>query len=481
MELLQVKIVKNYLYTMSYQIFIFLVPVITIPYISRTIGTDGIGLNAYTSSIISYFTLLANYGLSLYGSRTIAFYRDEKYQMSKKFWEIVIAKIIMMAISLIFFFIYLSIISEYRYILLLQGIQILATGIDISWFFIGIEDFKSTVTRSFIVRIISIVIIFLLVHDSQDLAKYILIVGGSSFIGNLTLWPYTKQKIFRIDIKIVDFFSVLIAGGSLFLPALTATLFISFNRILLGSLSTFTQTSFFDNSDKVVRIFLSLLTAVGTVIFPRIANHFKKGELYQMNRYIEISVSLVSCLSFPIVFGIILVSDSFSRLFYGSNFAGISIVLSILSIELIFMGWSQLIGQQYMIVIGKAKELTISMLSSFLICSIAAFFLIPHYGAAASAVISVIGEALMFLIQIYVVRKYINILNLFKEVWKYMLASSVMFVFCLFLKGKFHFYSDVFQILLIGFSGVAVYILVLLLLKPKSIKTLWELTRRISK
>lgn len=471
------KIVKNYFYNMSYQIFLILVPIITIPYVSRAIGVNGVGINAYTNSIMSYFVLIANYGLSLYGNRTIAYYREDKYQVSKKFWEIFIAKIIMMTISILFFMVYISIFHKYRYFLLLQGVQIIAVGFDISWFFVGIEDFKRTVTRNFLIKITSIVFIFTFVHTKSDLGLYILILVGSTFLGNLTLWTYLQRYLIRVDFNQLKVLPILMSSSSLFFPAITATLFISFNRILLGKLSTFTQAGFFDNSDKIVRVFLALLTALGTVVFPRIANHFKKGEIEKANEYVKVAFSLVSCISLPLVGGIILVADPFSSLFYGHSFDGINKVLTVLSVELIFMGWSSIIGQQYMVAIGKTMELTFSMLISFVICIGISYMLIPEYGAIGAAIVSVFGEAIMLIIQIYVVRNIISVTSLFEEVWKYLLSTVVMVVICLILNRFLLEQSDILKLLITSSVGVLIYTLVLMIMKPKALIVLKEKTK----
>lgn len=471
------KIVKNYFYNMSYQIFLILVPIITIPYVSRAIGVNGVGINAYTNSIMSYFVLIANYGLSLYGNRTIAYYREDKYQVSKKFWEIFIAKIIMMTISILFFMVYISIFHKYRYFLLLQGIQIIAVGFDISWFFVGIEDFKRTVTRNFLIKITSIVFIFTFVHTKSDLGLYILILVGSTFLGNLTLWTYLQRYLIRVDFNQLKVLPILMSSSSLFFPAITATLFISFNRILLGKLSTFTQAGFFDNSDKIVRVFLALLTALGTVVFPRIANHFKKGEIEKANEYVKVAFSLVSCISLPLVGGIILVADPFSSLFYGHSFDGINKVLTVLSVELIFMGWSSIIGQQYMVAIGKTIELTFSMLISFVICIGISYMLIPEYGAIGAAIVSVFGEAIMLIIQLYVVRNIISVTSLFEEVWKYLLSTVVMVVICLILNRFLLEQSDILKLLITSSVGVLIYTLVLMIMKPKALIVLKEKTK----
>ena len=93
---------KNYFYNLLYEIVVLVVPLITAPYLSRVLGADGVGVSSYTLSIVSYFILVANVGVSSYGSREIAMARDSKKEMSKTFWELFILKIFNDSITLYF-------------------------------------------------------------------------------------------------------------------------------------------------------------------------------------------------------------------------------------------------------------------------------------------------------------------------------------------------------------------------------------------
>ncbi|RXA74293.1 flippase, partial [Pediococcus acidilactici] len=169
------KIVKNFLFNVSYQVFILLVPLVTTPYISRVLGSEGVGINAYTNSIIQYFILFGSIGISTYGNRQIAYSRGNARDVSQDFWEISILRFLTIAISYIAFLIYLNFVSQYHGFFFAQSFQIIAAAFDISWLFMGLENFKITVLRNFVVKIISLVCIFTMVKTENDLGTYILI------------------------------------------------------------------------------------------------------------------------------------------------------------------------------------------------------------------------------------------------------------------------------------------------------------------
>jgi O-antigen/teichoic acid export membrane protein len=456
------------MYNLTYQLFVLIIPLITVPYVSRVLGAKGIGINAYTNSIISYFILIANLGLLLYGNRTIAYCRESREKRSKRFFEIVIMQIIMMIVSLLLLYIFVGFYKKYQFIFFIQSIQLIATGFDISWFFTGMEDFKKTVSRNFIVKCLSLVLIFIFVHNSGDLYKYIFIVAISTLLGNLTLWTYIKKFISRVPLNSLSFKSHLLPIFILFLPQLMTSIFVSINRVMLGNLSSLTETGYFDNADKIVRVFLALIAAVGTVMFPRIANSFSKGETKKVSIYLKNSFDLINMISFPIVFGVVSVSVPFSNIFFGSNFDGISTVVSISILGLIFMGWSSLIGQQYLVAVNEVRGLTISMIVALIITMITGVTLIPKFGASGAAVGSVIGELTIALVQLYFSRNIINISHLFSDVWKFLVSSFAMFLCCRIIANMFT--NDWGLIFLQAIFGTIVYFIGLFLLKPRIIR-----------
>lgn len=77
------KLRKNFFYNIIYQVLILILPLITVPYVARVLGADGVGIHSYTYSISYYFMLIAMLGLNNYGNRSIAKVRDNKMNYQK--------------------------------------------------------------------------------------------------------------------------------------------------------------------------------------------------------------------------------------------------------------------------------------------------------------------------------------------------------------------------------------------------------------
>lgn len=180
---------KNYLYNLLYQILILILPIITTPYISRTLGSENIGIYSFTISIVSYFMLFGSLGVSLYGQREIAYIRENKSKLQKTFFEIVSFRFITMVIAIfIYYLIFVrnNIYKQYYKILI---IYLLAASFDISWFFQGLEEFKKTVTRNIIVRTISVICIFIFVRSRKRFRKIYI---------NLCINRFSREYFFMV-------------------------------------------------------------------------------------------------------------------------------------------------------------------------------------------------------------------------------------------------------------------------------------------
>ena len=197
---------KNYIYNLMYQILILILPLITAPYISRVIGADGTGIYSYTYSIANYFVIFAMLGLENHGNRTIARVRENRQQVSKEFYSIRAIQIITNIVILITYSIYALTFSsaELRTYAIAQILFVLSAVFNINWFFAGLEEFKLTVIRNAIIKIISVIAIFTLVKDKDDLLIYVIILAGSMLISQLSLWPFVKKYVNKTKVKWED-------------------------------------------------------------------------------------------------------------------------------------------------------------------------------------------------------------------------------------------------------------------------------------
>ncbi|MFV1022970.1 flippase [Latilactobacillus sakei] len=421
------KIIKNYLYNVFYQVFVLLVPLITMPYIARVLGPTGVGITSFTNSNAQYFILAGSIGVSLYGNRQIAYYRDNKSKASQIFWEVFLMRMITILASLIAFFVFLGFEKEYHQAYLMQSILIIAAAFDISWFFMGFENFKVTVLRNMIIKLISLACIFIFVRGKGDLTLYIAVLSISQLIGNITLFPHLRRYINLPDWQNLRIWRHFKPSLVLFVPQIATQVYLILNKTMVGKMVSVEAAGFYDNSDKVVKMVLAIVTATGTVMLPRVANTFAKGDHEQVKKYLYQSFDFVSAVSIPMMFGIAAIAPQFSIMFFGKAFSSVGELMMVESIVIITIAWSNVLGVQYLLPTNHNKEYTISVTIGAFVNIVLNIPMILWMGTTGAMVATVISEISVTGYQLYVVRNTLNINKLFNETWKYMIAGLAMF------------------------------------------------------
>lgn len=472
------KLIRNYLYNAGYQIFVLIIPFITIPYISRVFGVKGVGINAYTNSIIQYFILFGSIGISLYGNRTIAFTRDNKRELSKNFWEITFLRFVTLSIAYLFFLFFLIVVNEYQLLYIYQSILIIATAFDISWFFMGIEDFKKIILRNIIIKLISLIAIFLFVKTKNDVGIYILILSLSTLFGNLSLWFYLMNIVNKPIIKDIKIFKHLPHVVQLFIPQAATQVYLVLNKTMLGMILGVESAGYYENADKIVKIVLSIVTAVGTVMLPRVANTFSKGDLEKVKKYLYQSFSFVSFISTPLSLGLIAIAPTFSIWFLGEDFAVTGELIRILAFVIILIGWSNVLGTQYLLPTNQTKYYTISVSLGALTNIILNVSLITTIGIKGAVLATVSAETVVVVTQFYFTRKQLSIKLLFGDSWKYGVASIIMYTV---IRPITHYvHNKPLQLSIQVFIGVFIYLLCCVILRVSLLEKVKEMLKKVN-
>ena len=459
-------ITKNYIYNLIYQVVVLILPLITAPYISRVLGAENIGIYSYTISIVTYFILFGSLGIAIYGQREIAYLQGKPGEYSKTFWEIVILRFITISISMIIFYFTFVQNGQYAVYYRILLLELFATCLDISWFFQGLEEFKKTVVRNTIVKIISIVCIFTFVKTSNDLFKYFIIYVGSTIIGNVSLWLYLPRYLKRIDAKRLNVFRHLKATFVLFIPQIAVQIYTVLDKVMIGTIIVDkSEVGFYEQSQKIIKMLLTIVTSLGTVMVPRMANTFINGDNKKIQEYLKRSFNYVFFISIPMIFGVIAIADNFVPLFFGEGYEKVIILMSVISPILLIIGLSNVIGTQYLLPTKRQKEYTISVIIGAIVNFCINMILIKKYGALGASIGTVLAEMVVTIIQFIFVRKDINLIRIIRLSLKYIFAGFVMFIICLLIKEVIK--NSLICIIVQVISGIIVYVMCLILLKDK--------------
>lgn len=470
-------VIKNYAYNMVYQILIMIIPLVTAPYLSRVLGPEKTGIYSYTVSIVTYFILFGSLGISIYGQREIAYVRDDKRKRSKLFWEIILLRSITVVLSALVFFFTFVINGEYQFYFAILMLDLIATIFDISWFFQGLEDFKVTVTCNGIVRLLSAVAIFMFVKTADDLWIYILIYSLSVLIGNISLWACVPKLINKTKVKIRDMKRHLKPVIALFIPQIASQIYVVLDKVMLGAMvADKAELGFYEQGEKIIKLMITVITAVSTVLFPRIASYYAKNNKEKIQSYMLKSFRFVYLLALPMIFGVLVIADLFVPLFYGDGFERTAVVMQVISPIILIIGFGSITGGQYLIPTKRQGQLTASYLAGATINVALNSILISKIGAVGAAIATVFAELFVSGTQLFFIRKEFKIKEILCSAWKYLLAAVVMYGVCLLTKQVVN--TGVLSIIAIIMAGVVSYAAVLLLLKEELIQEVFRIIKK---
>ena len=471
---LKKSVAKNYIYNLIYQILVLIIPVITTPYLSRVLGAEGIGIYSYTISIVTYFTLFGSFGIAMYAQREIAYVQDNKEKRSQLFYELFILRAITLSVSMLVFYFIFARTGDYSTYYKILLLEIFAVIFDISAFFQGMEEFKKVINRNLIVKCISIVCIFLFVKEPTDLNIYLGIYVLSNFFGNISLWIYLPKYIQKVNLKVLNLVQHIKPTITLFIPQIATQIYTVLDKTMIGTLITDkAEVGYYEQAQKITIIILTLVTSLGTVMLPRIANKFATGKKEEINKNILKSFNFVYFLSIPMVFGMIAIARDLIPWFLGGNFEKSIYIIYIISPIILLIGLSNVIGIQYLLPTKRQKQYSISVVLGAIVNLIFNFILIPKYLSVGAAIGTVIAETVVTGAQFWCIRKEYNIKSILMIGIKYFIASIFMFV-GIFIINKLNLFMK-FVVLKMAIDvaiGIVIYFITLMILKDEFTKNL---------
>lgn len=456
-----------------YQIVITITPLITSPYLSRVLRPEGLGVYSYTQSLVNCFMLFAMLGFVNYGTRAIATTRhDSKRRLV--FWEIYHLQFFIGIISTICFLFFALSQSEISHFLLFQIFWVVGCIFDATWYFFGREDFKTTVLRNLIIKMLTIVSIFIFVRDPSDIGKYILIMSLSHLISSIVIWPKIlkseKYSRFTWEGSRKHIKPVLI----LFVPILAMSIYTIMDKMMLGALSDSMQSGYYYNSDKIVNIPLGIINGIGTVMLARISAEKANRGNDNAIKLIKKSMKIIICASVVLCFGIAAVSNDFIPLFFGDGYDPCINLVKLFSIVIIMKTISSILRTQYLVPFKKEKIFIISVATGSIANIIANLILIKlcNLGALGATIGTLVAEFIVSSLELILISKHVNFLPDVAKIVPYSIIGAIMLLIVMFVSASVHINIFVKIILEIIIGGAAFVAMMYLFLKIRDEETL---------
>lgn len=445
---------KNYLFNLSNRVIQILTPLLTAPYIARVIGAGGVGRISYAESVMAFFMVFAQLGISEYGKRETAYHQDDRHKRSVAFWNAYLLKLCFIPIVLC---IYLaSTLSSGNILLAYFALYFLAEAFSVDWFLAGKEEFVFLSVRETVIRLIQIACIFIFVKTEDDVLPYALITLFAHTLNNFSAFCFIFKHIERVSYRELNPFRGLKASLLLFLPTVASLVYSILDKVMLGFIGRDAfQNGYYEQGFNISRVVLSILISISTVMMPRVAFHFFRGENRKVNELMQSGYRYLWMIGIPVSCGLACVASNFVPWFFGPGWDQVITILWIFAPLVLVMGLSNMTGAQYLIPTRRENKHTRSVALGSLVNLILNLILIKKYGAIGVAIASVCAEVTIMVLNFLNVRKEIDLKAVFSSSVNYLIASAVMTA-CLVISSRF-LESSVFNTLVLVFEGIVIY------------------------
>lgn len=419
-------IIKNFFYQTIFQITRIIIPIITVPIISNALGPGGVGLYNYTFSVAQYFVLLAGLGITLYGNREIALAWTKKKDFSQTFCEIFTFKALCSISFLVIYFLLVMFFFDHKIYYFAQSLTIIAVFFDISWFFMGIEDFKKTSLSNLVVQVLTFVLIIIFIKDKNDTLLYTLIQTVSMLMSQLAVWPFIKKYITFKPVSVMKSLRHFKGSVTYFIPQVAILLYTNLNKTLLGLLVGSTAVGYYTNSMQLNDVFVTIITTLDVVLLPHMSSLFAKDKTNRIVEVMDATIHIQLFFSIPLMFGMLTVYDKLVPWFFGNKFLFIEQVIPFLTILLVIKPLGISIARQYLMPIGRVGQYNVSVIIGAVINIIGNMILLPFLGFWGVIISVLLAEFFVTFVRTFAfIRKTEFKFNL-KQISIYFLAGIVM-------------------------------------------------------
>lgn len=397
---------SNFLWNASYQLLLVLAPLVTTPYLSRVLGAEQVGVYSYTYSVTNYFVMIATLGMANYGVRVVASASDDRAHRSRAFWSAYVSQLCIAVPTIAVYIAYMAFDPQGGpRVALVWGMWVVSAALDVSWLFFGSEEFRLPTERSFVTKLASIVAIFAFVKSSEDLWVYCAAIAGSYLANQMIMWPFVGRYVDWVRPAWAEVRAHFAPNLRLFAPVVAISLYTSLDKIMLGAISGMEQAGYYEYSEKMSKMPMAVITALGTVMLPRMTSALAAGERDRAKHLLGESMWAMQAAAMAMAFGIAAIAPEFTEVFFGPGYEPCAYIMPIVSVVIPVISASNVIGVQYMLPTFSDGAYTASVCVGAAVNVVLNLALLKPLGALGAALATVCAEIAVLGFQCWVVRE----------------------------------------------------------------------------
>nr|MBR4281803.1 flippase [Clostridia bacterium] len=421
---------KNTLYNMAYRLFSMLLPLVTAPWLSRAVGTEGVGLYGYAWAISYTFCLVGLLGLENYGPRAIAQAKDDSAELNRTFSAIWKMQLLVAGLTLLVWCAYVAFVAgEERQIAFHLTLMSVSCLVNVDWCLMGLDQFKPIALRNTAVKLLAAAAVFIFVRRPEDLWIYAFVWSLSTFIGCGSCFLSLRGKVKFVPVPWKAALCHLKPCAVLSISVIAVSVYRQMSKVMIGALSDMHQTGLYENADKIILCLAGFISAIGTVMLPKVSHMTAQGRMEDVKKHIDASMDMVMCMVCALGFGLASVAREFAPLFFGTDFAESGLLMIPLSMTLLTIGFANVIRTQWVLPQKRDGIFVKSVLTGAAVNVALNALLIPRFGAMGAVAATLAAELSVPVVQFILLRKELPYLRYMKYTLSYAVIGLAMFGF----------------------------------------------------
>ncbi len=411
------RILENMISLTGLQFASYILPLITLPYLTLVLGPEKFGLTQYAISLITYFQFFTDYGFNLSATRELAICRDDNQKISQIFSSVMFIKLCLCILSFIILLIIVMFIPKFNedsYVYILTFGMVIGYMLFPTWLFQGLEYMRYTSILNIIGKIVFTVLIFIFIHDTTDYMLVPLINSlGYILVGILGIYIALTKFNIKITIpSIRDIKYHLREGWYVFISTIAINMYTTTNTFLLGLLTNNTLVGYYSIAEKIILAVNGLLNPISQALYPFISRTVKTDDKTRSIEFIRKITKIMTLVGIVLSAGLFIFAKPIILLLFGQSYANSVIILQIISIVPLAVSLSTVFGVETMLTFNYKKAFTsIVMIGGIIdiVLGIILITLMKEIGIAISfATTEIFITIAMF---IFLQRKGIKIIN----------------------------------------------------------------------
>ena len=386
----------------------YVLPFVTVPYLTRVLGPAHYGLIGFAAAFVNYFTILTGYGFNLSATREISLKRDDRERVSTIFSSVMIIRSALLVASAVLVLAVVYSVDKFRAD---AGVYLVSFGIVAGnvlfpvWLYQGMERMKYITYINLAGRAALTAAVFMFVSEQADFMLYVILSSATAvLVGVASL--VCALKVFRLRFVAPSFEELrreTVEGWYVFVSSISIVLYTSSTTFVLGLFTNNTIVGYYTGADKIRQAVQGLFTPVFQTLYPyvnKLAHESRERAIAFMRKealYFGVVGGLVCLLVFAgakLLVGIVL----------GGEYAPSVALLRILAFAPVLIILGNVLTVQGMLSLNLKRDYSLVFVCAGIVGIAAIVYLTHRFAARGTALSVVIVEAFAIAMTLYRMR-----------------------------------------------------------------------------